>query len=471
MGETDQRYPVIARVCASGIWESTSPLHIGGDGDFESNTDMALARDFAGRPYIPGASIAGAVRSHLSRVLSTSFKEFLGGTEKAGVTGTFGGKVIRGRNDAVYASLISVEEGRFQQGPAARIRDGVKINSQTGNAEPKGKYDWEVLPAGTAFCLGFQLLLYEQPPVGITNPEARQVLRWILESFGERGVQLGAKVRKGFGRGAVSSWQIRDYDLHDRAQALDWLEHRGSQGGRELPLEDLGPVPLPSVVDRLTIEAEFHVRTSLLVRAASEEEGGPDVTQFSENGRMILPGTAVAGALRHRIERIANTLGNVGRDFVVNLFGIANQPGTPERAGRLRVDEAPLSGGSLAVQSRVSIDRFTGGSLESRLFDEAPFRGDPNAERHLAIRLELDDPNPREAQILLGAFKDLWLGDLTLGGESSVGRGVLQGIRARFRGPGEQLDMTWDRDPADRNCVETRGAEPWRQYLSEAPNA
>ena len=56
MGETDQRYPVIARVCASGIWESTSPLHIGGDGDFESNTDMALARDFAGRPYIPAGA-------------------------------------------------------------------------------------------------------------------------------------------------------------------------------------------------------------------------------------------------------------------------------------------------------------------------------------------------------------------------------------------------------------------------------
>jgi len=248
------------------------------------------------------------------------------------------------------------------------------------------------------------------------------------------------------------------------------LESRGSAGGRELELHDLGGDPLPAVKDRLTIEAEFLVRTSLLVRAASEEEGGPDATQFTENGHRILPGTAIAGALRHRMERIAQTMGLDGRAFGVSLCGIVNEDGSGEQAGRIRIDEGELPADKLAVQSRVSLDRFTGGALESRLFDEAPFRGDPGAKRHVAIRLELDAPETREVQILLGAFKDLWLGDLTLGGESGVGRGALAGVSARFRGP-VAVDMTWDRDGADARRVLTTGAGPWRQYLQEAPHA
>jgi len=469
MAKTDDRHSIVTRITAQGIWRSLAPVHIGGDDQFDSNVDMPLARDKSGNFYVPGASLAGATRNHLARAGAATFDIYRAGEEDNVLNTLFGHSLRQDKGKAAYASLLVFHEASAVGSPVPWVRDGVAIKPETGNARDKGKYNSQVLPAGTGFLIRLQLLLYDQLPNDVSEPDARQMFRWLLECFREEGVRIGGRTRKGFGIGEVDQWTLREFDLRKRLEALDWLEWKGWRGGTEIGLDDLAPKPLLPIKDRLTIQADFRIRTSLLVRAGGDDPNGPDKVQFAEGGQRLIPGTSLAGVLRHRIERIVNTTVGGGESFGRDLFGIANVPGIPESAGRVTVTEVILNGGACAIQSRVSIDRFTGGSLEARLFDEAPYWGASNAAEHLHVRITIDHPSLEELRFTLAAFKDLWLGDLPVGGEASVGRGVLMGVRAQFQDVGTDLPvMTWIRDERNPDNIRTEGAAEWRAFIGEA---
>ncbi len=483
MPRSDRRYPIVTRILAEGTWKASAAIHIGGSGNFDSNVDMALARDWDYNFYIPGASLAGATRSLLARITARDFETFQGGQEENVLAMMYGKRLTKDKSQTAYASLLLFDEAPCVGTPVPFVRDSVRIDSETGNAMRRGKFNHEVLPAGVEFRLRVQLILWEQLAESLDRNTVRQWFRWILESFQEDGVRLGARTRRGFGRGTVAEWTIREFDMTRRADALDWLASKGSAGGRKIGPDDLGKEPLGKANNRLTIDASFRVRTSLLIRGPSDDLNGPDTMQFTENGRRVAPGTSFAGILRHRVERIMNTLGVNGEEVCNELFGnqrekhlATDEPapkekggarGEEEKAGRVFVTEAFLGKGHTSVQSRVAIDRFTGGSVEARLFDEGPFWGDPTEASHLAVQIVVEAPQGHERRALLGAFKDLWTGDLTLGGESGIGRGVLEGVEARFAETGKPglPVMTWRRDPKRKDRVVADGVAEWKAHL------
>ena len=50
----------------------------------------------------------------------------------------------------------------------------------------------------------------------------------------------------------------------------------------------------------------------------------------------------------------------------------------------------------------------------------------------VTLEIEIQKPKDAEVGLLLLLLKDLWLGDLPLGGESSIGRGQLAGKSANL---------------------------------------
>lgn len=165
------------------------------------------------------------------------------------------------------------------------------------------------------------------------------------------------------------------------------------------------------------------------------------------NGRVpVLSATSLAGALRGRALRIANTLGK-NPAIIDDMFGQQIEKATDKPTGsHLLVREATIDNGIAdRVQSRVKIDRFTGGAYPQALFSQQPVWAKALAPTQITIHLELrqygDAATDFEAQagLLLLLLKDLWTGDLALGGESSVGRGRLQGETATIEADGQ----TW----------------------------
>jgi hypothetical protein len=195
---------------------------------------------------------------------------------------------------------------------------------------------------------------------------------------------------------------------------------------------------------------ELAVRGGLLVRGDGRTGDPADAAHLRSGGSPVLPGSGVAGALRARALRIARVVRARQQDaerWVDRLFG------TAARASRLRVSESPLEGGQALRATRVRIDRFTGGVVGGHRFDEEPYYG--GAARLL---LEVRDPRPGEAGLVLLLLKDLLTGDLPLGGTAGVGRGVAAG-RATLHLPGQPA---YDFDPA------RPAAEPARAALNQA---
>jgi CRISPR/Cas system CSM-associated protein Csm3 (group 7 of RAMP superfamily) len=204
---------------------------------------------------------------------------------------------------------------------------------------------------------------------------------------------------------------------------------------------------LPDKRRFFTLHATFALQGSLLIRAGEgQDDIGPDMVHLharQPNGKRapIVSGTSLAGALRARATRIANTLDKAGkaRELIYDIFGpdmndrewMKAKKEKGVRASRLTVKERVVANGRTdLVQNRVSIDRFTGGARDTALFNEQPVF----ATNETIVTVDLHLRNPKEADVglLLLLLNDLWTEDLPLGGESSVGRGRLQGRRAKL---------------------------------------
>jgi hypothetical protein len=113
-----------------------------------------------------------------------------------------------------------------------------------------------------------------------------------------------------------------------------------------------------------------------------------------------------------------------------------NKP-IPLKRSRLYADEAVLSGaGRHMKQTRIRVDRFTAAPVDGGLFHSAPIWKERDGKFTLNWRIR--EPKPCDIALLLHLLRDLWTGDLPIGGEKNVGRGVLSGHQAVLTLPDKQ---------------------------------
>ena len=166
---------------------------------------------------------------------------------------------------------------------------------------------------------------------------------------------------------------------------------------------------------------------------------GSDAAHIQSSNVPVLPGTSLRGALRARAERILGILWPDGKsdieDFIASIFGFASTKGKQYSIpSSLRVSENKIEHVGSEVQNRICIDRFTGGTIEGAKFDSMPvFSEEKSASNLNAINLSLVDPLPSQKAMLLLLLKDIYTGDLPIGGEKSIGRGILEGVKATIQ--------------------------------------
>ena len=511
MTDSDQHWQksrhIAERIVIQGELELITPAHFG-SGDDGVTADLTLLRDaYAGVALLPGASIAGALRSYWR-------ERMYGYDAPARDSELFGAH--RGQRDEMDGeqSLLIVQDA-IGDPPQVELRDGVKIDGATRTAAKDHLFDVELLQAGTRFPLCFELLITEKPGIGETWPayealpretraarlkERRDLLcadlALAFQGFEREEIALGARKRRGFGRCRVKEWHVRCYDLTNSKELFMWLaqgrsgegwaEDVGEANGATLA-EKLG-VTLNEAIDqrdRFAMEAEFALEGSLLIRSgAGASDVGPDAVHLHAlyydreqdrfNLQPIVPGTSLAGVLRARALRIANTLtpDRVKAQALVNaLFGLGPQDDgknkKENRASKLIVQETVVRNVKPLVQNRIRIDRFTGGAMDNYLFGEAPVF--EQVDSRLKINIVVRKPEKAEIGLLLLLLKDLWTGDLPIGGESSVGRGRLRGKSATLRRsqPGQPTQWTIEEAKGGLNVQRDGRADGAEESLQE----
>ncbi|MFW6114158.1 MAG: RAMP superfamily CRISPR-associated protein [bacterium] len=470
---------LVARWVLTATLRLETASHFGGQGD--SALDMPILRcTRTGRPLLPGTSLGGALRAYLfdrlagfltDEIQKGNDDSFQPTPEADGVAMLFG--AVRGLDIEKHSQSPLIVFDALGTLPAdsasTEVRDGVLIESATGIAADQKKFDFEVLPPGTAFNVRFDVLVSADDD----ETELLSLLCASLEGLDNGDIRIGLRRSRGLGEVACGNLTARRYALSRPEGWLAWIssDHVSEPDpSSRLPIRDAIQSAMPNDRNlhdtpdnrkRVTIEVEASILGDLLIRSPNAQADGPDVMHLSSGGRPILSGTSLTGVMRAHAVRITQLVKGLSRIdaerfWIVPLFGPREErtknPDFQPTGSRLRVSERPVTKGRSQRVTRVAIDRFTQGVVPTALFDEQPHTGGT-----VGLRFELRNPHAGEVGLLLLVLKDLLTGQLPVGGTSSVGRGVLLGRRMTITGidMDEPIQVTFDEAEARRGRVPT----------------
>jgi CRISPR-associated RAMP protein (TIGR02581 family) len=236
------------RLIVAGTLTARTALRIGaGRSQALSGSDLPVLRDVAGQPFIPGASLKGALRARAEALLVAAgqdvrdfqgLEDALRNTIQPIITGakkdsdkaqeiwskstlidlTFGAPWVAGRLFVRDAPVLA--ESWFGQ---HEVRNGVGLNRDTETAEENILYNYEVTPAGTQFA--FRLTL--------ENAEdwQRGLVLLLLRPFERGEAAIGGFRSRGLGQVQLEQATRRYVAVTDAASALSLLRDDPLEAG------------------------------------------------------------------------------------------------------------------------------------------------------------------------------------------------------------------------------------------------
>lgn len=444
--------------------------------------DAAFVADPDGLPTIPGTSLAGILRHAYARHKGEDpdrgphtrklfgYQERTAG-EASRVAVSFA--QVHDQHDRPAPFRIAIAEASppdpvlsfLKQGV---VRDHVRLDHR-GVESGRGKYDELLIPAGARFT--FELQVFHDGDGG----EDHHDLEILVGLLAHPLCRLGASGRRGLGRFRIVRALHGRFDLGSpsdrerfarlpvdlsallpaglleilpvpRQPITGWAGARLRLEPREYWLFGGGRAHRPEhrfqaqKVDRqtreLTAEDKLVDRVPFTERRIRWDEAGRGKVTAENAPDHVIPGSAVKGALRHRVvfhylRRRGIFAGDTrvaeAERQVEALFGGARDDDSGT-AGRVYVDDAvvprPRYGGPL---QHVSLDRFTMGPMDGLLFAESPLWKGPALEIEVGVDFGGDDVPPELVAALDDALGDLVGGRLAVGAHGSRGYGTFSG--------------------------------------------
>lgn len=205
-------------------------LHIG-SGKGEEPTDAPVRRMGDGRLLIPASGIAGSLRATATRLAPRlGYKEcqtLLPDKQQdnkkpcgCAVCQLFG-DVHPAENAS--ASRLWIQDAFADADSPVFVRDGVGINRVSGHAAKNVKFDYEVVPRGTAFPLAMRLIYETDVKVGIEK-DTKILLTAVLIEWEKGRGQLGGNIARGLGRFRLDGLAFTQPQLGSAADLTAYLK-------------------------------------------------------------------------------------------------------------------------------------------------------------------------------------------------------------------------------------------------------
>lgn len=394
-----------------------SPLLIGdGAGETSDNfKDIHVLKNQGGAPFIPGTSISGVLREEFKG--SEIFEKLFGDADN-------------------FQSAIQIDDVELTNGKII-YRDGVKIDGLTGTGVAGGKYDYEAVERGAT---GNLYIL-----INLRGCHAKENFKGAVAEMLNKlqsGIRLGALTSKGFGVAAVEKLDAQFYDFTKKSDVMAWLTNKDAE-------EKIQPAKnISANTKNFVVDAEFAFNSSFIVRNYEVPEEKISAVSLKSLENFVLPGTSLKGIFRHRAEYIFSRLNlfsklKLDAKLLNNLMGSAEDE---KIKSRFIVAESYIENKNVAEVShtRNKIDRFTGGTLQGTLFTTKPLYQKNIDAPTLHVHFEIIDAKDFEAGLAIFLLRDLWLGNVAVGGEKGIGRGTLKGISAKINFNGETYELDKD---------------------------
>lgn len=443
----DNSARIIKKIIFNIPIQTYSPLRISSGVD-DGITDILVLKDKKGKAFIPGTSITGVLRAKMSNIYGDRAVDRL-----------FGSIDDDGNQSMVNISDIVLENAKIIN------RDGIKIDSFTGVSKQGAKFDFEAIDKGATGDLYIEVTLREsclseQNKPNISYRKEHKDFAINGDVYGEltatiadiltEGINVGSLTTKGYGK-IKSKEPVKMYvfDFKNPQGAMKWWQYLNEGILQDVAYTGNKTVAVVSEKD-FVMQMEFALTSSMIIRDydvdTDDEKEKIAAVQMKSGEDFVIPATSIKGVLKSRAYKILMNLNHhdeqEAEDFLDKLMG--RETDNKEDKGqksRLYIDEVYIRPNILhsKKQSRNRIDRFTGGTIDSALFTDKPIWQIDKSKATIAINLQVQNCDEKEAGLMLLVMKDLWLGDLAIGGNKAIGKGVLKGKKCTIQYAGESF--------------------------------
>ena len=449
----------------------TSPLLIGDGEKNNEAVDALVLRNRYDKPYIPATSLAGVLRHHVVNYLEEDISQVMRNI----IFGSLdqGASVKTGDHQSILRVYDVVLTGADGTSDVSIVtRDGVRLEHYRRVAKDGHKFDYEAIDKGAIGTVAMECIIRQGHldilknfDDSLTDTQALTMIReavFTIANMLYTGISVGRYTTKGFGQIKSHNVEAHVYQLQTMDSIYRWVMRDQQKSSGDMVHK--GQSVTPKMPHLFHMKVWANIDSALIVRTISQNSD-VDSTMLMSGDDYVIPGSSIKGVIRHHSQSILEKMGvweswnsteqpdttNASR-FVSLFGGMMATNASKLYKSRVSVSEAYIAP-SKAVrkmkQTRNRIDRFTGGTIDSALFDSEPIWQVENPkEGILSFEVNVQNCVEDEAGLMFVLLRDLWMGKLTFGGEASIGRGRLRGVRAEviYNGETYTFENEYDAD-------------------------
>jgi CRISPR/Cas system CMR subunit Cmr4 (Cas7 group RAMP superfamily) len=432
-GAHEQEGVFTHRKVAQIVLEAVTPLKVA-SGKSDNSIDAPVLRDWNNLPMVQGTSMAGVLRASLSTIAD---QENLFGKD-------FGSRVLVSHlhlldrdGKIVYKLGKDPDPDFLDRYDDLPVREHTAINDK-GAAKDGSKFDEEVVYAGSRFKFELEF---------ITDNSEGDMKKWesLLSQLTSPLFRLGGGSTKGFGEMEVVSCQVKAYeigkDYHDKPSDLN------KQVDHTTDTIYKNTTQITTYTINLKPDDFFSFGSGFGDEDIDDIAVTEEIVKWDKNNKgsfsnkqILFPASSLKGVLSHRVayhyNRLTKTFADEVKDIekhigennkaVATLFGkkakINNGTQEGEKGKALFSDMfKEFDENQVKIFDHVKIDRFTGGAMDSALYNEKVIAQEDVWSINIVLA---EDVTGKVKEAFEATLDDLARGWLPLGGKVNRGHGV-----------------------------------------------
>jgi CRISPR/Cas system CSM-associated protein Csm3 (group 7 of RAMP superfamily) len=417
-------------------FEAKTALKIGSkNADFLQ--DSPIQKDWNGLPMILGTSLTGVLRKEFEDEIA---KNIFGTGDLGSKTIISNALILNEKKEVTESLLLDSKKSDFlQKFIVLPIREHNAMNDK-GVTIKNAKFDEEVIYKGTRFKFSIEMLN--------ENVNDKNNFFQLLDLLSKDSFRIGAGSSKGFGQIKVIEITYDEFDVNsdeyvNLSNSLN-INTKLSETHKIKEFDDEKYIKYKLI---LTPDDFFMFGSGFGDDEADMTPVFEDIVDYEKQDlikeKVLIPASSVKGAISHRTTYHYNLInknfikenGENKAEVVETIFGSKKDKEKDSFKGNILISDVYLdktSSKDTKVFDHVSIDRFTGGAIDSALFQEKTIASKETFTLEILINKEkVEVKENDEGKIALEAFekalKDITMGMLSLGGATTKGHGIFRG--------------------------------------------
>ena len=415
-------------------FEAKTALKIGSkNADFLQ--DSPIQKDWNGLPMILGTSLTGVLRKEFEDEIA---KNIFGTGDLGSKTIISNALILNEKKEVTESLLLDSKKSDFlQKFIVLPIREHNAMNDK-GVTIKNAKFDEEVIYKGTRFKFSIEMLN--------ENVNDKNNFFQLLDLLSKDSFRIGAGSSKGFGQIKVIEITYDEFDVNsdeyvNLSNSLN-INTKLSETHKIKEFDDEKYIKYKLI---LTPDDFFMFGSGFGDDEADMTPVFEDIVDYEKQDlikeKVLIPASSVKGAISHRTTYHYNLInknfikenGENKAEVLETIFGSKKDKEKDSFKGNILISDVYLdktSSKDTKVFDHVSIDRFTGGAIDSALFQEKTIASKETFILEILIN-ENKVKEKDEGKIALEAFekalKDITTGMLSLGGATTKGHGIFSG--------------------------------------------